>query len=58
MILGNSLAVQTLGLRNFTAEGPDLIPGQETRIPQVAQCEAKEGKEGRKKASKKASYVL
>ena len=34
---GNSLAVQWLGLRAFTADGPGLIPGWGTRIPQEAQ---------------------
>ena len=33
---GNSLAVQWLGLHNFTAEGTGSIPGQESRIPQAA----------------------
>ena len=31
--LGNSLAVQWLGLRAFTAEGLGSIPGQGTKIP-------------------------
>ena len=30
---GNSLAVQWLGLRASTAEGPGQIPGQGTKIP-------------------------
>ena len=30
-VLGNSLVVQWLGLRAFTAEGPDSIPGQKTK---------------------------
>ena len=34
-ILGNSLAVQWLGFRAFTAEGPGSIPGQGTKIPQA-----------------------
>ena len=32
---GNSLAVQWLGLRAFTAKGPGLIPSQRTKIPQA-----------------------
>ena len=32
---GNSLEVQWLGLRAFTAEGPGSIPGRETKIPQA-----------------------
>ena len=34
----NSLAVQWLGLRAFTAEGPDSIPGRGTKIPQALRC--------------------
>ena len=34
---GNSLVVQWLGLCAFTAEGPGSIPGQGTKILQVAQ---------------------
>ena len=34
--LGNSLAVQWLGLATFTALGPGLMPGQGTKTPQVA----------------------
>ena len=33
---GNSLAIQWLGLRAFTAEGPGPIPGWGTKIPQAA----------------------
>ena len=33
--LGNSLVVQWLGLRAFTAEGSGSIPGQGTKIPQA-----------------------
>ena len=29
--------IQWLGLRTFTAEGPVLIPGQRTKIPQAVQ---------------------
>ena len=35
--LGNSLAVQWLGLHAFTAEGPGSISGQGTKIPQAVQ---------------------
>ena len=35
---GNSLAVQWLGLRSFTAEGQGSIPGWGTKIPHAAQC--------------------
>ena len=35
IIIGNSLAVQKLGLRALTDEGPGLIPGQGTKIPQA-----------------------
>ena len=34
---GNSLAVQWLGCRALTAEGPSSIPGQGTKIPQALQ---------------------
>ena len=33
----DSLAVQRLGLRTLTAEGPGSVPGQGTKIPQTAQ---------------------
>ena len=33
--LGNSLAVQKLGVCAFTVEGPGLIPGWGTKIPQA-----------------------
>ena len=36
--IGNSLAVQWLGLRASIAGGPGLIPGQETRIPLALWC--------------------
>ena len=32
--MGNSLAVQWLGFRTLTAEGPGSIPGQGTKTPQ------------------------
>ena len=35
--MGNSQAVQWLGLRAFNAMAPDSIPGQGTKIRQVAQ---------------------
>ena len=35
--IGNSLAVQWLGLCAFTAEGPGSISGQGTKIPQAMQ---------------------
>ena len=34
--LGNSLAVQWLGLHAFTAENMGSIPGRGTKIPQAA----------------------
>ena len=43
-VVGNSLAVQWLGLRAFTVEGPGSIPGQETKIPQAKQCGQKKKK--------------
>ena len=36
MGIGNSLAVQWLGLCTSTAVGMALIPGQETKIPRAA----------------------
>ena len=33
--IGNTLAVQWLGLHAVTAEGPDSIPDQRTEIPQA-----------------------
>ena len=36
MSVGNSLVVQWLGHRTFTAEGPGLIPDQVNKIPPVA----------------------
>ena len=35
--MGNSLAVQWLGLSTFTAVGPGSIPGQVPKIPQAMQ---------------------
>ena len=35
--MGNSLVVQWLGFRAFTAEGLGSIPGQGTKIPQAVQ---------------------
>ena len=43
-ILGNSLAVQWLGLRAFTAEGPGSIPGRGTKIPQALRGSQKKKK--------------
>ena len=43
----NSLAVQRLGLRAFTAEGPGSIPGRGTNIPQAAQCNQKNKKQSK-----------
>ena len=34
-MMGNSLAVQWLGLRNFTAEGPGSFSGQGTKFLQA-----------------------
>ena len=42
--IGNSLAVQWLGLRAFTAEGPSSIPGRGTKILQVARRSKKKKK--------------
>ena len=39
--MGNSQAVQWLGLRAFNAMAPDSIPGQGTKIRQVSQCSRK-----------------
>ena len=36
MLLGNSLAVQWLGLHALTAEGQGSVPGGGTTIPQAA----------------------
>ena len=36
--IGNSLAVQWLGLRTFTAGVQGSIPGRGTKIPHAAQC--------------------
>ena len=49
--IGNFLAVQWLGLRAFTAEGQDSIPGQGTKIEQAALCAAK--KERKKQTQNK-----
>ena len=40
-ILGNSLAVQWLGLCLFTAKGVGSIPGQGTKIMQAVRCSQK-----------------
>ena len=41
--MGNSLAVQWLGLGTLTAEGPGSIPGRGTKIPQ-AMCHGQNNK--------------
>ena len=38
MDVGNSPAVQWLGLFTFTAEGLGSIPDQGTKIPQAERC--------------------
>ena len=40
--LGNSLAVQSLGLRGSVAEGMVSVPGQGTKIPHAAWCSQKQ----------------
>ena len=50
--LGTSLAVQWLGLPALAAEGPGLISGRGTRIPQATQCSQKEKEKEKKKKSK------
>ena len=45
--LGNSLAVQWLGLSTFTAKGTGSIPGRGTKIPQAAWCGHKKKKKKR-----------
>ena len=44
--MGNSLVVLWLGFWAFTAEGPDSIPSQGTKIPQAALCGQKKKKKG------------
>ena len=44
--LGNSLAVQWLGLHAFTSEGLGSIPGQGPKIPQDTQHGQKMGEGG------------
>ena len=41
VIVGNSLAVQWLGLYTFTAEGMGLIPGRGTKTLQAMQHDQK-----------------
>ena len=43
--MGNSVAVQWLGLHAFTAEGAGSIPSQGTKIPQAAEHGQKKQKE-------------
>ena len=45
MILQGTLAVQWLGLSALTAQGPGLIPGRGTKIPQVGKCGQKKKKD-------------
>ena len=42
--MGNSLAVQWVGLPAFTAEGPGSIPGGGNKIPQATWCSQKKKK--------------
>ena len=52
----NSLALQWLELCTFTADGPDSIPGQGTKIPQATQYgQKKKTKEKKKEGSGKLS---
>ena len=44
VILGNFLAVQWLGLCDFTAKGSGSIPGWGTKIPQAVRCSQKKKK--------------
>ena len=48
--IGNSLAVQWLGLGTFTAEGTDSIPAGGTKIPQ-AEWHRQKLKKKKKKAN-------
>ena len=48
--MGNSLAIQWLGLRASTAGGMGSIPGQETKIPQATW-------RGQKETHKKHDWV-
>ena len=48
MSLGNSLAVQWLGLHAFTVEGESSISGQDTKIPQASRCSQKKQKNKKK----------
>ena len=43
--IGNSLAVQWLGLHVLTAKGLGSVPGQGTRIPQAKWCSPKQNKQ-------------
>ena len=47
--IGNSLAVQWLGLHAFTAKGMGSIPGQGTKIPQATQYSKNKTKENKNK---------
>ena len=46
--MGNSLAVQWLGLCALTAEGPGSIPDRGTKIPQAVRHSQKTTKEQKK----------
>ena len=54
-ILGTFLEIQWSGLCAFSAEGPDSIPGQGTKILQAPQCGQKERK---KRKEKKTTLYL
>ena len=41
ILSGNSLAIQRLGLRTFTAKGMGSVPDGGTKIPQATQCSQK-----------------
>ena len=50
MSIGNSLAIQWLGLSTFTAEGPGSVPGRGTKILKASRC-------GQKKKKKQLSII-
>ena len=56
--IGNSLAVQWLGLCAFTAKGLGSIPGQGTKIPQATRCGQKNPKKTKNTTEKKQRLVL
>ena len=53
----NSLAVQGLGLRALTAEGPGSTPGQGTKIPQASGHGQKKQKNKKKRRFIVLSYA-